>query len=778
VNKLRSILPKFGWRLQRRVDTSETNKYLFKIAAIVLALLIAGFALQAMGHNALELGLKIIKSTLGTKYGREQVLILSTPIIITALAASLSAKVGLFNMGAEGQLFIGALAATAVGLSVQGAEPLILVLMMIMAALAAGVYALVPAIMRIRLGISEILSAIMLNYTAVLIVNHFVRGIWHDNKISGQLMSFKVPFNLPVLSGKLHIGILIAVVLAILIAAALEYSVWGYDLKSIAANKETARFAGISVKRYQLLIMFISGGIAGIAGAIQLSGVAHRLMGSISLSYGYHGLMVAILAGTSIIAIIPYGLFFALLLNSGLVLQTLGLSNYTVLGIIGLILLLSVIGDSLVGFKLVRVETGRGMPADFTDLLDFKKRTHRIHAAIELKKADRVPIIPLWGLLPAAYAGMSYEKAIEDPQRFFEINEDAIKEYEPDLFYIDPIFTFPGKALGALGALQLKWPGHGVGSDRNYQFVEGEYMKADEYDEFILDPSGFMIRKYIPRIYGGLDAFEHIPPPTTFLAGAFSTGATSSLINPAMEKNYRALLEAAEIANEWFEEAFKFLYEMENLGFPCLNGSTGVPPFDILSMMLRGSRGAMIDMYRQPEKIHAAMDVIQKLNIENVIDLAHESNNPRVSVFTYRGSDGFLSPEQFEEFYWPGAKEMIMELIYEGLTPVVHFEGVWDQRLDYLAELPAGKILGVFERTDLMKIKEVLTGKMCFTGGMPISLIQTGTPEEIREHTKKSIETLGQDGGYIMACSTSFTDQVPRENLKAWIEATKEYGVY
>jgi uroporphyrinogen-III decarboxylase len=249
-------------------------------------------------------------------------------------------------------------------------------------------------------------------------------------------------------------------------------------------------------------------------------------------------------------------------------------------------------------------------------------------------------------------------------------------------------------------------------------------------------------------------------------------------MNPLIQKSMDAMFEAGKIASEWLGLFIPFMMKMAELGFPSLSGATAVTPFDNLSMILRGSRGAMIDMYRQPEKVHAAMHKIQMLNMPGVIALAHQTRNPRVNVFTYRGSDGFLSLEQFEEFYWPGTKELILALIDEGLTPVVHFEGVWDKRLKYLTDLPAGKILGVFERTDLMKLKDALTGKMCFTGGMPISLIQTGTPEEIRAHTKDSINKLAADGGYIMAASTSFTDQVPEENMRSWIEATKEYGVY
>jgi len=213
------------------------------------------------------------------------------------------------------------------------------------------------------------------------------------------------------------------------------------------------------------------------------------------------------------------------------------------------------------------------------------------------------------------------------------------------------------------------------------------------------------------------------------------------------------------------------------LGFPSLSGSVVESPFDMLATSLRGMRGTMIDMYRQPEKLHAAMERIHELQLPEAIAMAKNSGNPRVTMLLFRGSDGFMSLEQFEEFYWPHTREQILALINEGLTPLVWFEGIWDQRLEYLADLPAGKILGFFERTDLSKARSVLQDRMCIAGGMPISLLQTSTPDAIGEHTKKAIEKLGKEGGFVMACSTAI-DRVSAEKMKAWVDATKEFGVY
>jgi hypothetical protein len=408
---------------------------------------------------------------------------------------------------------------------------------------------------------------------------------------------------------------------------------------------------------------------------------------------------------------------------------------------------------------------------------EYEARKKRVHDAIELNVPDRVPLLPVWQLLPAMYAGMSYEEAFYDIDRFFDANELAILEYKPDLYAIDEVVTAPGGAHESLGTKQLKWPGHGIGPNEPYQYVEGEYMKADEYDEFLLDPSGFTIRRYLPRVFGALESFSQLPPPSTLLVGAFGAGLTALLDNPAVGSGFEALLQAGKISSKWYGAYLHFTERMMGLGFPALSATLVESPFDMLATSLRGMRGTMIDMYRQPEKLHAAMEVVQQLQLPDAIATAKESGNPRVTLLLFRGSDGFMSLEQFEEFYWPGTKELIIALINEGLTPCVWFEGIWDQRLVYIAELPAGKVLGFFERTDLSEAKEALRDKMCIAGGMPISLLQTGTAEEIREHTQRSIETLGVDGGYVMACSTAM-DRVSKEQMRAWVDATREFGVY
>jgi uroporphyrinogen-III decarboxylase len=143
----------------------------------------------------------------------------------------------------------------------------------------------------------------------------------------------------------------------------------------------------------------------------------------------------------------------------------------------------------------------------------------------------------------------------------------------------------------------------------------------------------------------------------------------------------------------------------------------------------------------------------------------------------HRGADGFMSPKQFETFYWPHLKKHLINVVEAGVTPCVFFEGDYTSRLEYLLELPKGKVIGHFDSSDILRVKEVLGGHMCIMGNVPSSLLQTGTVDEVKEHCKWLIDFIGKDGGYIMSPRSS-VDKARPENLRAMYDFTREYGVY
>ena len=146
-------------------------------------------------------------------------------------------------------------------------------------------------------------------------------------------------------------------------------------------------------------------------------------------------------------------------------------------------------------------------------------------------------------------------------------------------------------------------------------------------------------------------------------------------------------------------------------------------------------------------------------------------------IVVHGGADEFMLSKQFETFYGPEFKKLLLALIKEGLITCVFFEGNCTSRLEYLRDLPKGKILGFFDKTDIRKAKEILGGVMCMAGFMPLSVLQVGTPDQVKEHTKELIDVVGRGGGYIMG-PRSIMDEANPDLVKVWVEFTKEYGVY
>lgn len=409
----------------------------------------------------------------------------------------------------------------------------------------------------------------------------------------------------------------------------------------------------------------------------------------------------------------------------------------------------------------------------------YREREKRFNDAIQMKVPDRVPI---WfqdlGFFPTKYSGMTSEEAIYDDKKLLGSYKKAIIDLEPDM-YFNPGYSIPtsGDTIEAVECRQVKWPGHGVPPNHGFQFVEGEYMKADEYDAFLEDPTDFTIRTYMPRVFGTLESLEKIPPITGLLHGFYGMPQSGAYATPEVVKAFESFYRAGLATLRYNENITSFWQEMKGLGFPVSCGSVTLAPFDLLSDTLRGMRGAMLDMYRQPENLLAAIEKILPMMIGAAVAGARRSGIRGVFIPLHRGAHGFMSPKQFETFYWDSLKRLLLALINEGLTPYVFFEGDYTSRLAHLAELPQGKVLGMFDSTDIYKAKEMLGNNMCISGMMPVSLLQVGTTQKIKDYAKKLIDVVGKGGGFIMGPGSTMEECDP-ERVKAWVKFTKEYGVY
>jgi uroporphyrinogen-III decarboxylase len=332
------------------------------------------------------------------------------------------------------------------------------------------------------------------------------------------------------------------------------------------------------------------------------------------------------------------------------------------------------------------------------------------------------------------------------------------------------------RAAEIIDNLNIKWPGHGLPDHASMpQFVEGEYMKADEYDIFLEDVTDYCLRYYLPRSVGALAPFSHFPP-TPFILGMAARFLMPAVM-PEVRKAYQAIIDYGEETAKWMGPIMQFDREATEAGYPSMFGGQSHAPFDILADTMRGTKGIILDMYRQPEKLLAAIEKVTPMNIAVGIDGANMSGRPIVFFALHKGDDTFMSSAQYEKFYWPTFRKVILGLIDEGLVPLLFAEGRYDNRLEIIKDLPRGKVIWHFDRTDMFRAKKILGDNACIAGNVPASLLCTGTPKAVKEYCRKLIEVCGEGGGFILTGGASI-DKGDPDNLRAMTEAVMEYGAY
>ncbi len=407
----------------------------------------------------------------------------------------------------------------------------------------------------------------------------------------------------------------------------------------------------------------------------------------------------------------------------------------------------------------------------------FKERTQIIKDAVQLKKPSRIPICPMMGFYPFPYAGFTAQDAMYDYDKLGKAMKKYHQDFQPDCLASSFLYG-PGKIFELLDYRLYKWPGHGTSINTPYQCWEDEYMKADEYDQMINDPSDYWMRVYLPRIFGALEPWKNLAPFTDLVELPFVGASLIPVGIPDVQEAFKKYLEAGQLAMEWIQAIGAIDGEvLATVGTPLILGGFSKAPFDTLGDTMRGTQPLMLDLFRRPEKVKAAMETLIPLHIEMGVRTATANKCPFVFMPLHKGADGFMSNKQYAEFYWPQLKAVILGLIEEGLVPLVFAEGGYNQRLEFLADpdIPEGKMLWFFDATDMEKVKETLHGKTCFAGNVPVSLFKAGTPEQIDDYVKNLIDKVGQDGGFILS-NGAVLDDAHAENLKAMFEAGKKYS--
>ena len=360
----------FSVRIEPRISEAPGwMPVLVSVGAIVVALILGGIVLALIGGNPFRAYMHIAIASFGSAGVFSDTLVKATPLIFTGLACTVAFRMKLWNIGAEGQLFMGAWAASAVVLTPllpENTPKLIMLLAMALAGFAAGaLWGFVPGILKAKLNVNEVVTTLMLNYIALSWVNFFIYAVWSEG---GFQMSRVFPKSawmprladyaqqVPALRGlTTHLGLLAGVGAAVVLWWVLYRSKWGFEIQLTGDNKNAARYAGIHIVRNTVLVMMLSGGVAGLAGWSEISGVVHRLQSGFSPGYGFTGIIVAWLAKLNPLIVVPVAILFGALLLAGREIQPSGIPKL----IQGIILFCLISSEVLLRYRVRIVRRGQ-----------------------------------------------------------------------------------------------------------------------------------------------------------------------------------------------------------------------------------------------------------------------------------------------------------------------------------------------------------------------------------------------------------------------------------
>ncbi len=390
----------------------------------------------------------------------------------------------------------------------------------------------------------------------------------------------------------------------------------------------------------------------------------------------------------------------------------------------------------------------------------YQQRLKRYVTAMRNGKPDRVPIRPFVAEFTAAYAGYTCQQVTHDYELAFAAVRKCASDFDWDAVVPNMVYVWTGLTQ-ALGLKYYATPGVEIGPDVGFQYLEpsedSAFMKPEEYDALIEDPTGFLFNVWLPRV-----SSDACPPG-----------------EPASYRGNLALLKSGMAMLQYFNS---FARQNKLLREECgtVSAISGIlkAPLDILADKLRGYLGLCTDLIERPDKVLAACEALMPHLLHVALAGADPDKNVPVAIWMHRGCVPFVSPEHFRNIYWPTLKPIIRQIWAKGHQVLFYAEGNWDAHLESFAELEEGSIIFHADRTDIFRAHKVLGRKFCISGGLPNLLLAKGTPQEVRDYCKKIIDGVARDGGYIMDASAIIQNDATVENVRAMTEFTRRYGVY
>jgi hypothetical protein len=311
---------------------------------------------------------------------------------------------------------------------------------------------------------------------------------------------------------------------------------------------------------------------------------------------------------------------------------------------------------------------------------------------------------------------------------------------------------FWGPMYDSLGVKTYKFPGRDLAPHVGTQFVESEYMLADEYDALISNPAEFMLDRFLPRVFGEMDkgsSRSHF----AFLKAGLAQGTFSEIMRNR----------SIQLQNQ--------------CGMPQPMTGAFVAPFDAIGDVLRGLTGVLRDIRRQPDKVLEACEVLAPIMARFALSTADPLRRYPIFVPTHKPT--FISPKQFDTFYWPSFKKTLEMIIASGYKVRIYMEGDWSKHWHHVLELPKGSVIcDIDDQADIFQAKADIGHHVCIVGGILSRMFILGTPEEIDARVKLLCEKAGAGGGYMMGGGCYLPGNSKPENVRAMVDAVMKYGWY
>ncbi len=426
--------------------------------------------------------------------------------------------------------------------------------------------------------------------------------------------------------------------------------------------------------------------------------------------------------------------------------------------------------------RKARLDAWQNAPVPFASPeaeANYKERITRLRKIYDMEPHDRPVADPFMGAneYVVRRKGIQGKDIVYNHEQLREPLLEFHREFQPDVSV--GVLPYPGKSWDLLDFKLYVWGGQKLGDYFGIQAVEGEYMRGDEYKDFIADPTAFWLKQYLPRAYGALAPLAMLPDFPRISESIDTIDLLVPFGLPPFQEMLHKMMEAGNELMKVLGVVGQTSGMIASEGFPAMGMNIVKTPFDYLGDTLRGTRGILMDMYRRPNELLAACEAYVPVLIKSIVGASDRTGAPCAFYVLHKGADAFMSQEQFEKFYWPTWKQVMMALYEEGIISYLFIEGSYNKRLENLAEMPEKSLVCHFDKTDMHRVKEVLSDKSIIAGNVPASLMSTGTTDEVRAYCNDLVELYEDVPGYILTHGCYF-ENTTDEKLCAFIDSVKK----